>query len=94
MSRRVVRSLPAQPLGPLRLGLCCQFAEYPVRFRTTTATHLLKLKRPARTAKCRSCAWRMPRPCWRRHVLPPAWHRLLSREQQDLAGEDASGRRV
>ncbi len=51
MSRRVVRSLPAQPLSSLRLGLCCQFAEHPVRFRTTTATSLLKLERPARLHK-------------------------------------------
>ncbi len=51
MSRRVVRSPPSQPLGPLRLGLCCQFAEHPVRFRTTTATALFKLERPARLRK-------------------------------------------
>lgn len=29
----------------LRLGLCCQFAREPIKFRTTTATALLKLAR-------------------------------------------------
>ncbi|MBK9989627.1 MAG: UV DNA damage repair endonuclease UvsE [Verrucomicrobia bacterium] len=29
----------------LRLGLCCQFAEQPIKFRTTTATALAKLPR-------------------------------------------------
>lgn len=29
----------------LRLGLCCQFAEQPIKFRTTTATALMKLPR-------------------------------------------------
>jgi len=41
------RSKPSQ----LRLGLCCQFAEQPIAFRTTTATALLKLPRRARLAK-------------------------------------------
>ncbi len=29
-----------------RLGLCCAFVEEPIRFRTTTATYLLKLPNP------------------------------------------------
>ena len=32
----------------LRLGLCCQFAREPIKFRTTTATALLKLARTER----------------------------------------------
>jgi UV DNA damage endonuclease len=32
----------------LRLGLCCQFAREPIKFRTTTATALLKLSRTER----------------------------------------------
>ncbi len=35
----------------LRLGLCCQFAEQPIRFRTTTATSLLRLKPKDRRKK-------------------------------------------
>lgn len=35
---------PASPF-PGRLGLCCQFSEEPIQFRTTTATSLLRLPR-------------------------------------------------
>ena len=31
----------------IRLGLCCKFSQEPIRFRTTTATALLKLDRDA-----------------------------------------------
>ena len=34
-----------------RLGLCCTFAEQPIRFRTTTATHLATLPRAAAREK-------------------------------------------
>src|SRR5579883_1963206 len=35
----------------LRLGLCCQFAREPIKFRTTTATANLKLSRPEQLAR-------------------------------------------
>jgi len=35
----------------LRLGLCCQFAEEPIGFRTTTATALLAMPKRARLEK-------------------------------------------
>lgn len=35
----------------LRLGLCCIFAEEPIRFRTTTAKHLLGMARSAALAR-------------------------------------------
>jgi len=35
----------------LRLGLCCQFAKHPVKFRTTTATSVLRLPREARLTR-------------------------------------------
>lgn len=35
----------------LRLGLCCQFAREPIKFRTTTATAMLRLPRPDRLAR-------------------------------------------
>ena len=35
----------------LRLGLCCQFAREPVKFRTTTATAMLRLDNKARLAR-------------------------------------------
>lgn len=37
--------------GRLRLGLCCQFAEQPIKFRTTTATALARLGLPAQLTK-------------------------------------------
>lgn len=37
-----------QPPKGLRLGLCCKFAREPIKFRTTTATAMLRLPRPAR----------------------------------------------
>ena len=39
---------PLQPPHGLRLGLCVQFAREPIKFRTTTATAMLRLPRPAR----------------------------------------------
>lgn len=38
---------PAQ----LRLGLCCQFVREPIKFRTTTATAMLRLQRPERLSR-------------------------------------------
>ncbi len=35
----------------LRLGLCCQFANEPIKFRTTTATAMLRLGRQERLAR-------------------------------------------
>ena len=61
----------APPAGPdkgcsrvatshLRLGLCCQFAEQPIKFRTTTVTAMLRLAKRERLARlsalCRSNA--------------------------------------
>ena len=68
--RRVTRSEPKMTSrtkeftnaarGLLRLGLCCQFAREPIKFRTTTATAMLRLKKPQRLARlaelCRSNA--------------------------------------
>ena len=31
--------------GRIRLGLCCQFSQAPIKFRTTTATALARLPR-------------------------------------------------
>jgi UV DNA damage endonuclease len=39
------------PLAPLRLGLCCQFAEAPIKFRTTTATACQRITPAARAEK-------------------------------------------
>ncbi len=39
------------PAEALRLGLCCQFAREPIKFRTTTATAALKLSKPDRLAR-------------------------------------------
>lgn len=37
--------------GALRLGLCCQFAQEPIKFCTTTATAMLRLNKPQRLAR-------------------------------------------
>jgi hypothetical protein len=37
--------------GALRLGLCCQFANEPIKFRTTTVTAMLRLSKPQRLAR-------------------------------------------
>ena len=43
------RAKPAA--GGLRLGLCCQFAAEPIKFRTTTATAMLRLGKKERLAR-------------------------------------------
>ncbi len=50
---------PPKPKAPppgLRLGLCCQFAREPIKFRTTTATAMLRLTaRERRTRLAELC---------------------------------------
>jgi UV DNA damage endonuclease len=48
--RRVNRVCKLRRQG-VRLGLCCQFAREPIRFRTTTATATLRLSRRERLAR-------------------------------------------
>ena len=38
--------------GRLRLGLCCQFLEQPIKFRVTTATAMQRLSRREQLARC------------------------------------------
>lgn len=45
------KSSPPTHASRIRLGLCCQFAEQPIRFRTTTATNLMRLKPAERRRK-------------------------------------------
>ena len=42
--RATAASEPLQSVSKLRFGLCCQFVEQPIQFRTTTATSLLRMK--------------------------------------------------
>lgn len=42
---------PPQRTDALRLGLCCQFADQPIKFRVTTVTAMLRLPRPAQLAR-------------------------------------------
>ena len=39
------------PAGALRLGLCCQFLEQPIKFRVTTATAMQRLPRREQLAR-------------------------------------------
>ena len=54
------KSSPTRRPNGLRLGLCCQFAREPIKFRTTTVTAVLRLSKLARLAHlaelCRSNA--------------------------------------
>ena len=45
------RRTPAVSSARLRWGLCCQFANQPIRFRTTTATALMRLTSAERRQK-------------------------------------------
>ena len=49
--RAVQNSKPAAKLGALRLGLCCQFLEQPIKFRVTTATAMQRLPRREQLAR-------------------------------------------
>jgi len=42
---------PPQRTDALRLGLCCQFADQPIKFRVTTVTAMLCLPRPGQLAR-------------------------------------------
>jgi UV DNA damage endonuclease len=46
-----MKALSKNSLTTLRLGLCCQFAGEPIKFRTTTVTAMLRLNREARLAR-------------------------------------------
>lgn len=48
---RVDSAAAPHPAPRLRLGLCCQFAREPIKFRAATATALLRLPRPDRLAR-------------------------------------------
>jgi UV DNA damage endonuclease len=50
MATAQARALQRRP-NALRLGLCCQFAREPIKFRATTATALLRLPRPAQLVR-------------------------------------------
>ena len=49
--RRPRDEAPAPESRGPRLGLCCQFAGEPIKFRTTTAAALTRLPRPAQLAR-------------------------------------------
>ncbi len=49
--RRVSLLDVEQNYARIRWGLCCQFVEQPIHFRTTTATSLLRLNLAARRQK-------------------------------------------
>lgn len=49
--RAVQKSNPAAKLVGLRLGLCCQFLQQPIKFRVTTATAMQRLPRREQLAR-------------------------------------------
>lgn len=50
LAKRAATPTPVKN-GKLRFGLCCQFAEFDCKFRTTTAAHLLSLTAKERRQK-------------------------------------------
>ena len=62
---------PPRSISKLRLGLCCQFVEQPIHFRTTTATSLLRMKPTDRQLKLSRLCWRtLSHCCWRCSIAP------------------------
>lgn len=49
--RAIQATKPAATRGELRLGLCCQFLEAPIKFRITTATAMQRLPRREQLAR-------------------------------------------
>ncbi len=49
--RATAAPVPLRPFSKLRFGLCCQFVEQPISFRTTTATSLLRMEPADRQLK-------------------------------------------
>ncbi len=49
--RGVAESVKRRRVSLLRFGLCCQFAAEPIKFRTTTATAMLRLPASARLTR-------------------------------------------
>ena len=83
-------SSASRAAGALRLGLCCQFAQEPIKFRTTTATAMLRLSKRERLARLAACiiivAYRTdsaspkPRSGRERRGRPSRFSRLALRE--------------
>jgi UV DNA damage endonuclease len=98
------RNSVGQSAGP-RWGLCCQFADAPIRFRTTTATALSRLSRRDRVVKlanlCRSNAQALLEAirfcdgngigCFRinSQILPLKTHPTVGYEMGDLSDSDS-----
>lgn len=70
----------------VRLGLCCQFACEPIKFRTTTATALLKLARAERLRRlselCLANAEALPARAWKRLERVPKYEILTEPRQK------------
>ena len=74
----------------IRLGLCCIFRDQPIKFVTTTATAIGKMKPPDARPSCLAFAWRMPMPCCSPFGSAPKTDRLLSAEQPDSTAQNSS----
>lgn len=91
--------------GGFRLGLCCQFIEQPIKFRTTTATALARLDRAAQLAKLAElaranalalqaavqCCHDLGIGCFRvnSQVLPAKTHPTVGYQMDELPDADA-----
>ena len=79
----------------IRLGLCCMFRDQPIKFVTTTATAIARMKRPDALAKlARLCLANADALLAAAPVLRRQRHRLLSHQQPDSSDQDASDVRL
>ena len=79
----------------IRLGLCCMFRDQPIKFVTTTATAIGKMKRPDALAKLsRLCMENADALLASLQFLRRQRHRLLSHQQPDSSDQDASDVRI
>ena len=79
----------------MALGLCCMFRDQPIKFVTTTATAIGKMKRPDALAKLsRLCLENADALLASLQFCADERHRLLSRQQPDSPDQDASDVRI
>jgi UV DNA damage endonuclease len=88
--RAVQKSNPAAKLVGLRLGLCCQFLQQPIKFRVTTATAMQRLPRREQLARFTElCAgnaigsFRILTP-----IMPVKTHPTVGYRVEELPGAD------
>ncbi len=79
----------------MRFGLCCMFRDQPIKFRTTTAAAVARMKRADRLVKVSSlCLANADARPGVTSILCRQRNRLLSNQQSDPATQDTSRLRL